>query len=263
MRPGEFFELSCYEYLINHYKSANVKFQHEGGMISTKSDIAVIKNNNISFFIEAKDSLAQSGQFVLIPNESTKCFIFSPRNHSKPNEMTSIIIEYMNLNFNKFNNAGTAGEALNIDTSIFAEWIITHYKEKNVKYVISYNNKYIIFPIRKFAEYFNISANYRIKKSGSGKPAQKDIEIIKKTVSELYPSVIFSQENKKLYALISDQVNKEKFCIGKYTYYFSKQSQNTYEIRRLSNTYNMNVIFSIKLKKDQDIEDLKEFENDI
>lgn len=263
MKPGEKFEISCYEYLTKHYQSQNVHFHHEGGMDSTKSDIAVIKNDTIKFFIETKDSSAQSGQFVLIPDTTTESFIFSPRNRSTPTKATKIIIEYMNCNFNKFNTAGTAGKALNIDNSIFADWIINHYKNKNVKYFMSYSNKHIIFPIRKFAEYFNISAYYRIKKSGSSKPAQKDMENIKKIVSTLYPSVIFSQENKKLYAEISNHISTQNFSIGKYTYYFSKQFDNIYEIRRLSNTYNMNVIFSIKLKKDQDAEDLKEFENDI
>ena len=38
---------------------------------------------------------------------------------------------------------------------------------------------------------------------------------------------------------------------------------DTYEIRKLSNTRNMTVIFSIKLKKSQDINDLAEFEIDL
>lgn len=102
-----------------------------------------------------------------------EAFVFSPRNHSEPNEMTNIIINYMNHDFDRFNNAGTAGQALDIDAAIFADWIIEHYKNKNVKYFISYDRNYIIFPIRKFKEYFDITANYRIKKSGSGEPAKK------------------------------------------------------------------------------------------
>mgnify|MGYP000959716052 FL=1 len=110
MRPGEEFEIKCYEYLKHNYSVGRVSFCHEGGMDSTKSDIAVIKDGRIKFYIEVKDTVSQSGQFVLLPNEESSTFVFSRRNHSEPNEMTEIIIEYMNSNFDRFNNAGTAGE---------------------------------------------------------------------------------------------------------------------------------------------------------
>lgn len=263
MRPGEAFEIACYEYLKNFYSERNCKFYHEGGMDSTQSDIAVVKNGKIDFFIEAKDSIAQSGQFVLIPDENTETFIFSKRNRSKPNEMTNTIIEYMNRSFHRYNCAGTAGEVLDIDTSVFSQWIIEHYKERNVKYVISYDRGYIIFPIRKFNSYFDISATYRIKKSGSGEPAKKDIEMVKQKIKNIYPSVFFKNEGKKLLVKIEAPLTIDRFVLGKYTYYFSEKSTNIFEIRKLSNTYNMNVIFSIKLIKPQDANDLEEFESEI
>lgn len=263
MRPGEAFETRCYEYLKHLYRARSSKFYHEGGMDSTQSDIAVIKDGEIDFFIEAKDSLAQSGQFVLIPDEDTETFIFSPRNHSEPNEMTNIIIKYMNRSFHKFNCAGTAGEALDMDTSVFSQWIIEHYKDRNVKYVISYDRDYVIFPIRKFDNYFDISATYRIKKSGSTEPAKKDIGIVKQEIRDIYPSVFFTNEGKKLFAKITAPLTIDRFVLGKYTYYLSEQSPNVFEVRKLSNTYNMNVIFSIELIKTQDAGDLDEFESDL
>ena len=51
--------------------------------------------------------------------------------------------------------------------------------------------------------------------------------------------------------------------MGDYTYYLSEQNSGDYEVRRLSNTYNMNVIFSIELIKTQDENDLEEFESDL
>ena len=201
MKPGEAFEIKCCEHLKKFYKNKNVEFYHEGGMDSTKSDIAVVKDGHIDFYIEAKDSLAQSGQFVLIPNEDKGVFEFSPKNHSEPNEMTDIIIDYMNQSFQKFNNAGTAGEALNIDTSVFSQWIIEHYKEKNVKYVISYGRDFVIFPIEKYSDYFDISATYRIKKSGSGEPAKKDVDIITQTINNTYKTAQFSMNGKKLFVV--------------------------------------------------------------
>lgn len=263
MRPGEQFELRCYEYLKKFYKTKETDFHHEGGMDSTKSDIAAIKNGRIDFYIEAKDASAQSGQFVLLPDEEREVFVFSPRNHSKPNEMTDIIIDYMNSDFERFNNAGTAGQSLDIDTGVFADWIIEHYKDKNVKYVISCDRDYVIFPIRKFKQYFNIIANYRIKKSGSGEPAKRDIPAIKQMIKDYYATAKFSKEEKKLFVDISERVHKDRFIMGDYTYYLSEQNSGDFEVRRLSNTYNMNVIFSIELVKAQDENDLEEFESDL
>ena len=233
MNPGEAFEIKCYEYLKHFYKHKQVKFTRKGGMDSTTSDIAVIKNDHIAFYIEAKDSSAQSGQFVLLPDKSTKTFIFSPKNHSEPNDMTNIMIEYMNQDFDRFNNAGTAGEKLDIDTNVFTSWIIEHYKDRNVKYFISYEKEYVILPIRKFSAYFDVIANYRIKKSGSSDPAKKNFSIIKSTISSMHPSVSFKEENKKLFAIINTPLTYDKLQIGKYTYYFSKQEQEgVYRIKK-------------------------------
>lgn len=164
MKPGEKFELESFEYLKDNYSNNNIKFIHHNTTDSTKSDIEVFINGKSKFFIEAKDMAAQSGQFVLLSNDDEKLFTFSPRNKSVPNEMTNIIIEYMNKNYDRFNNAGTSGEKIDIDASIFVKWIIEHYKEKKVKYFISKKNNIIILPIDKFGDYFEVSANFRIKK---------------------------------------------------------------------------------------------------
>lgn len=261
MRPGEKFEKDCYEYLKQEYNSTT--FHLQGGMNSTKSDIAVIKNGCIDFYIEAKDTSAQSGQFVLLPDEKTETFVFSPRNHSEPNEMTEIMIQYMNNDFHRFYNAGTAGEALDIDSSVFFDWIIEHYIDRSVKYVISYRNDFVILPIRKFSSYFEVIAKYRVKKSGSGYPAKKDLCAVKNKIETLYPSASFEINDTKLFVTLNEPLCQDRFELGKYTYYFSRIDVNTYKLTRLSNTYNMNVIFSIRLKRNQDINDLSEFEADL
>lgn len=266
MKPGEAFEIRCQEYLTKVYGKKGLTFYRDNSMNSTKSDIEVMKNGITDYFIEVKDTTAQSGQFVLLPDEDTRTFIFSPRNHSNPNTLTEIMIRYMNQYFDQFNNAGTAGQPLNIDSTIFSNWIIGHYKAKNVKYMISYDNNYnnyVIFPIRKFATYFDVLANYRIKKSGSNEPAQKDIPMVTQVIKDMYPHVEFSMIGKKLFVTVLEHISKDRFVLGKYTYYFSEQRPNYYEIRRLSNTYNMNVIFSIQLKCSQNYNDLLEFEADL
>lgn len=196
MNPGESFEIKCYEYLKTHYATSDTHFAHQGGMDSTTSDIAVLKHNRVDFYMEAKDADAQSGQFVLLPDEDSRTFLFSPRNRSHSNEMTNIMIAYMNQDFDRYNRAGTAGEILDIDSGVFADWIVDHYRNKKVKYFISYGNDYVIFPIRQFTSYFDIIAKYRIKKSGSGDPAKRDFMTIKNRIVQLYPSASFSEDGK-------------------------------------------------------------------
>lgn len=48
---------------------------------------------------------AQSGQFVLLPDSDKKEFVFSPRNKSKIDENVQFIIDHMNKNFSKYENA--------------------------------------------------------------------------------------------------------------------------------------------------------------
>lgn len=261
MNPGEKFENDCYEYLTRTYKGTI--FRSEGGMDSTKSDIAVMKNGFTRFYIEVKNADAQSGQFVLLPDEESETFVFSPRNRSEPNEMTEIIIQYMNNDFHRFSNAGTSGESLDIDPSVYSDWITQHYIDRGVKYVISRKDGFVILPIRNFSSYFKITAYYRTKKSGSGYPAKKDLADVTKEIISIYPSATFEIYDSELFVALDEPLRCDRFELGKYTYYFSRTDGGTYKIKRLSNTHNMNVIFSIKLKKGQDLQDLSEFEADL
>lgn len=263
MNAGEKFEKECLDYLKKTYENKNVKFESAGGMDSTLSDIEVKKNNARDFFIEVKMANAQSGQFVVISDDKTKQFVFSPRNKSKQNDMTDIIIDYMNSDYEKFTNAGTAGSNIDIDSSIFEKWIIQHYKDRNVKYCISGENNYVIFPIEKYGEYFNISATYRIKKSGSSRPAKTLIPTIYSEISKTYIAKYERDEKGSLFARIYEEVEEDKFPLGEYMYFLAPRTENYYEVRKLSNTRNMNVIFSVKLKKKQDPNDLLQFEKDI
>ena len=264
MKRGEEFELRCFEYLKSFYKNKNVTFECEGGMDSTVSDIAVVKNNHIDFYIEVKDSNAQSGQFVLLADESRRQFVFSSGNKSEENDMTDIIIDYMNNDFDRFNNAGTAGATLDIDKSVFTSWITDHYSRMNVKYFISsYHGNFVIFPIRYFDKYFDVVSTYRVKKSGSTEPAKRDFQTVKDAIVQITGNTSFIEEGKKLFVELDSCPSVDRFVLGNYTYYFSDKGNYLYEIKRLSNTYHMNVIFGIVIKRDQDPIDRKEFEADL
>lgn len=268
MRPGEQFELVSLEYLRKNYGKDGIEFIHHNTADSTGSDIEVIINGRSEFYIEVKDTAAQSGQFVLLPDDTSRRFIFSPRNKSLPNEMTELIIAYMNEDYDRFNAAGTAGEALNIDSDIFTQWIIGYYKEKKVKYVISKKNRIIICPIERFGEYFNVSASFRIKKSGSTEPSIKYISdviaILQKQfgITDIYRQTVNGK--RKLFANTSASLSKVRFELGNYTYYLSPNTDmGRFEVRQLSNTHNKNVIFSINVKREQLASDLEQFKMEL
>ena len=174
MESWKEFEKSCYSYLVRAYGNV-CSFEPHGESDSTNSDIEVSTKRNGTFFIEAKEDVAQCGQFVLFPDEENGEFIYSPRNKSRLNTYSQNIIDYMNDNFDDFVAAGTRGQDIDVPESIFCGWIKNYYATKNVRFFITKDRDYIIFPIERFDEYFSVSATYRIKKSGSSDPSKANV----------------------------------------------------------------------------------------
>lgn len=242
------FEINCTEYLNKNY-GHYAEFILKGGSNSNTPDIRVETNSGNTFYIEAKHCPAQSGQFVLLPDNSTLSFKYSTKNYTPINEHSIKIIKYMNKNFDLFNSAGTAGEEIILDdgSSTFVAWIIGVYKSKKVKYFIT--NDYIILPIDKFGEYFNVTANYRIKRSGSSSVGKSHIKEVLERIKELDFVITGARPcNDKLFVSSIEYYDDEQFIYKGYNYKFSRRGHE-YEIRKLSNTCNANVIFSIELKK--------------
>ena len=241
------FERDCLKYLFDNFNEY-ASFEAIGGADSTVSDIKVITKTNKEFFIEVKHSPAQCGQFVLIPNDKTQTFEFSNRNASRLTTAAKEIINNMNLNYTKYKNAGTAGQNIEFENSdkIFAKWIIEYYKNKETKFIIT--NNYLLFHINDILNYFDIGCQYRIKKSGSSSVGMihKDsvIEFIDKMKLNNYR---YSYNNGNLIVFTTDNIDKKIVEIESNSYMFSKRSE-CYEIRKLSNTKNANVIFSVNLK---------------
>lgn len=268
MHRGEPFELECFNYLVENFSTPETEFIHHDTCDSTGSDIEVKINNKSVFFIEVKDTVAQSGQFVVLPNNVSHTFEFSPNNKSSSNEITDLIINHLNKNFEKYNNAGTAGEKIDIDSNFFAQWIINHYKNKKVKYVISKKENFLICPIDKFEEYFEIESTLRVKKSGSSHVPKKDVEMIKLSLLQENFNLktyyeITESGKKRLLVKAPSEYETRRFTIDNSTYYFSPtDDKNLFEIKKLSNTRNKNVIFSIKVKQEQVISDLEKFNSE-
>ena len=159
-------------------------------------------------------------------------------------------MEYMNESFDEFRNAGTSGKDIIMpeDQDIFSNWIIDTCQKKSVRFFIT--NNYTILPIQHLKEYFCISAKYRIKRSGSNSVGKNRIPDVKNHLMHDYLIQDTHIDGDKLFVISHKPYNNERFFLSGYEYMFSLRNHE-YEIRKLSNTYNANVIFSIKLKEEK------------
>lgn len=247
MATWEDFEIECTDYL-NRTFGNYATFKHQGGADSTVADILVQTNSGSSFYIDAKHSPAQCGQFVLLPNLDTNSFEYSSLNVNRINSYAERIMKYMNSDFDSFREAGTSGKdiLMSDSTNVFSDWIIESYQEKNVRYFIT--NDYTILPIERFQQYFDVAAKYRIKRSGSGNVGSSRLSSVTDYIDENDYIISDSRiDGNKLFITSPQQLHNERFVLRGIEYMFSLRGDE-YELRKLSNTYNANVIFSIKKK---------------
>ncbi len=242
------FEQKCAEYL-NRKFGQFATFSVEGGEDSTRPDIYVSTKNGRSFYIEAKHCPAQCGQFVLLPDLDTLTFTYSSLNTTELNDYSQMIIDYMNEDFETFKEAGTSGKSIEIENGsrIFSQWIISHYKNKGTKYFIT--NDFKIVPIDEFENYFYVDAKYRVKRSGSGPVGKNRIQAVIDYIATLEHSIDISRiDGDKLFVSCRYNIHNERFIYNGNEYMFSARD-DVYEVRKLSNTFNANVIFSIDNKQ--------------
>ena len=246
MSTWEQFEIDCTRFLMEQF-GEYATFIHQGGSDSTVPDIKVTTKKNKQFYIEAKHSPAQCGQFVLLPNVETRKFEYSRLNSTEINEFSKVIINHMNNNFEEFKEAGTAGKNIEFDNcqNVFNDWIIKTYKDKGVKFFITNNN--VILPIEDLAEYFNVSAKYRIKRSGSSSVGSGNVDKVIEYLKSTFSNIELKTTYDKVFIYTNDNLHNQRFIIGRNEFMISKR-ENNFEVRKLSNTFNANVIFSIELK---------------
>lgn len=262
METWEIFENECSEYLQKKYSEKGVKFTVTGGHDANQSDIQVMKDNKTILSIECKMSAAQCGQFVLFVDEMNKKFIFSKKNRTPYDDYVKSVITEMEQNFDDCN---ISAKDLPISQKVIYDWVKNYYLNvKKSSYCITRSNLgFIIFPIENIDKYFEFSAKYRVKKSGSSNPTQNNKNEIEQILREINISASIDMTNSECSARFT--YNKDKFilCGNKYKYQFT-QDGSVYKIRRLSNTSNANFIVSIKLKEEkQNSADLIQFESDL
>ena len=252
------FEEECTAYLNEKY---GIKFEQQGESDSTVSDI-LYRGKDKDFYVEAKMPNAQCGQFVLLPDLKNSVFKYSAKNKISENKYTRMIVDFMDSNFDKFYNSGTAGLDINMPKSVFYNWIINYYKEKGAEFFITKDRgKFLIFPVDQFHKYFDVTAKYREKKSGSS-----GLNNSNKSDFEYAMGIEGIDFRFNGLDIISDShLDGIKVSGNKYDYLVRGNGRN-YKVRKLSNTRNANVIFSIELI-DYDVEqqkrDVIQFENAI
>ena len=247
MAIREEFEIQCTDFLNSRF-GEYARFLHHGGTDSTAPDILVETKSGNLFYIDAKLSPAQCGQFVLLPNLDTGTFEYSHLNVNRINRYTEIIMAYMNENFNAFRGTDTAGKNIEMPngSNIFANWIIQAYRDKGTKFFIT--NNYTILPIEHLGKYFDVTAKYRIKRSGSGNVGKSRLKLVMDYISTHDYIITASRVvGDKLFIVSPQQLHAHRFILRGVEYMFSVRG-DVYELRKLSNTYNANVIFSIKHK---------------
>lgn len=247
MPAWEHFESDCTDYLNRRF-GAYATFTHKGGSDSTVSDIHVTTNSGRVFYIDAKACPAQCGQFVLLPDPTSKTFIYSAGNALPLSPASAAIKAYMDRSFDAFEAAGTAGKDILMEDgpAVFATWIMENYKHKQTEYFIT--TGMTIVPVERFSDFFSVSAKYRVKRSGSrkvGKTASsfvsQHIQAGNYGVSHIRPC------DGKLFVSADKNIHNTRFTIDGTEYMFSRR-ENEYEVRKLSGTFHANVIFHIDLK---------------
>ena len=263
MKEWEVLEVKCGEHLHNTYGSNDLQFKVAGGSNSNTNDIQVIKDKKCILAIECKSPNAQSGQFVLFVDGVNKKFIYSPKNKTPYDDAVKLVISEMDSKFDEC--CVSSAKDLPISNEVIVNWVKNHYiNTKQSKYGITEsNNGFIIFPISKMDEYFDFTAQYRVKKSGSSRPSRRNEDELNMLLNNMGISSSVEFVNRECFARFN-HTDEEFVLVGeKYRYKFIKEGEQ-YRVRRLSNTCNANFIVTIKLKKfEQDKKDLLEFEKDL
>ena len=242
------FEEKSTQYLNNNFGDW-ASFRHLGSSDATVPDISVKTKTGKNFYMDAKLTPAHCGQFVLLPNVAKRCFEFSKLNKTELTPQVEAIIKHMNADFDAYKEAGTAGKVIDLKDGgkTFSEWIIATYSKKGTEFFIT--NEYVILPLYDFEKHFEVSATYRIKRSGSRSVGKRTaISVLQYIIKHGYPITDGKVVEDKLFVFSSAQLHNKRFVFGDSEYMFSWRDDK-YEVRRLSNTFNANVIFVITKKQ--------------
>ena len=257
IKRWEIFENDCFCYLKDSYLKDNINFIKAGKSNSKCSDIKVLNNNKDVFNIEIKMKTSQSSQFALRIEDDK--FAYSNLNQNENNKYSKEIIDYLNLNYEQYKYIKQNSVKIGLTEDLYKKWIISHYNNSNIKFIITgdKNNK-IILPIENIDKYFKIECFLRKKKSGSRKLPKSDFEIVKDYIDKnISKSFNIFNIDKEFYIEFNTEIKKDiKFKIENNIYMISPcNNSNVAVIRKLGNTNNPTIIFSLKLYNNKQYKD--------
>lgn len=253
MEKWEIFEEESTKYLNENYGDL-LKYKKMGSSNSNVPDIIAYYKGEKVFSIEAKLSIAQSGQIVVF-SENGKLRLSDKSVKNINNDYTYKIIEYFNNNNLNLPKA-QKGITLNIPLNIGFGWLKEHYRANNSEFIITsdrLNDYKALIDIKNIEQYFKFECVMRRKRSGSRHIARKksdeSINILKKYLDEIGNEIKeVSKINGKTYVRLSNEVNKRKDRYFGERLYLSpiKNCEHQYFIKQTSDTNNLNIMFEIE-----------------
>lgn len=247
------FENSCAGFLRRKYAETGCEFIVNGGLDSTLPDIVVMKDGKVVCNIEVKEPNAQCSQFVAFANEDTRSFTYSSRNHpSVPSQASLDILAAMSKNFDKHKVPST--DELGLSKQLYYNRIIDYYANyKKCMFFMTRESvdsgEFIVFPTIEFSDYFDVTACYRPKKSGSHNPNKKELlELPAMLSANNLPRYELIKDGKYLNVKFSLDAGERFILEGKSRLQFKRIEPRVYRVTGLSSTKNANVIFSISPK---------------
>lgn len=268
----ERFEIECTNFLNSKFNNLGFNFIRKGSTDSTETDITISKNGVELASIEAKMPNSQAGQIVvLIENDK---FVFSQASVAPNNIFTQSIIDYINDNFEKYNNVSTSSIKIDLDEDILYSRIVEHYTNvKKSTFFITGDIKTghkAIFKCDELKNYFTISAVLRRKRSGTSDLPKKyrDSHLPKIDESLSNKSIYITdtdEKNNKLYVTLNEEIKEtssQYIVCEDFDIFLAPESGSTYRVKKRSNTNNPNIMFELSLKftLNEDI-GLEEFNN--
>ncbi|AWZ49685.1 hypothetical protein C3495_13150 [Clostridiaceae bacterium 14S0207] len=254
----ERFEIECTNFLNSKFNNLGFNFIRKGSTDSTETDITISKNGVELASIEAKMPNSQAGQIVvLIENDK---FVFSQASVAPNNIFTQSIIDYINDNFQEYNNVSTSSIKIDLDEDILYSRIVEHYTnvKKSAFFItgdIRTGHK-AIFKCAELKNYFSISAVLRRKRSGTSDLPKKyrDSHLPKIDESLSNKSIYITdtdEKNNKLYVTLNEEIKEtssQYITCEDFDIFLAAESGSTYRVKKRSNTNNPNIMFELSLK---------------
>ena len=265
------FEKNAAEFLNDIKKKNNIEIDPKGGADSKSIDIGIKKNGSLILIVEVKMPTSQIGQFVINNDESNNKFILSKRLNKDNIPRTSKILEFINQNYSKYKETVRSGKEVNCDQEIKNNSVSEYLNLKKINYIISCDKNYNFKIVNKsnFFNFFEVDkCVIRNKASGSQHIGSNVFKEVKEYLKENYECQIIQKKPKteiifkNEYSDIEKKKENRYFYVNNKKYYFAKD-EDLYFIKKISNTANPTVIFTLKFLNNNIDDDRMLFYEDI